>query len=98
VRDGEEAFRVGGEDRFLFRQVGGADGQDRAGGRLLVAEALDVRLAVRALPGEHLAAHMPGAVTAELRHPLGHLGELARDAGHVVEGLHALQAPSGASR
>jgi hypothetical protein len=78
VRDGEEGGRVGGEDRFLLRQVGGADRQDRAGRRHLVAEALEVRLAERPFPGERLAAHLPGAVAAVLLHSLGHLGELTR--------------------
>jgi hypothetical protein len=47
VRDGEEAVLPLGEDGLLLRPVGGADREDRAGRRRLVAEALDVRLAER---------------------------------------------------
>src|ERR1700722_1305003 len=59
VRDGEEAALARREYRFLFRLVGGADRQDRALGRPLAAEPLEVGLAERALPGEGLARDLP---------------------------------------
>src|SRR5579863_4795910 len=62
VRDREEGVRVRCEDGLLLGQVGGADRENRAVRRLFVAEPLDVRLAERALPGERLAADLPGPV------------------------------------
>jgi hypothetical protein len=69
---------------------------DRTGRRLLVAEALEVRLAERALPGERLGArlaaarHFPGAEAAVLLLALRDLGKFGRDPGYVFEGLHEL--------
>src|ERR1700744_977745 len=61
VGNGEKAVRVGGQQGFLLGQVFWADSQDRAVRRGLVAEAFQVRLTERALPGERLAGHVPGA-------------------------------------
>ena len=88
VRDGEEGVGVGGHDRLLLPEVGGADGQDRAVRRRLVAETLDVGLAERALPGERLPADFPRPKSPVPLEALGHLGQLASQAGHIIEGLH----------
>jgi hypothetical protein len=90
VHNGEEAVLMGGQDGLLLRQVGGADREDRAGRRPLVAEPLDVRLAERALPGERLAADFPGPEATVLLLAFRHLGEPGRDPGHIIEGLHEL--------
>jgi hypothetical protein len=88
VRDGEEAVLARSEYCFLFRLVGGADRQNRALRRPLVAEPLEVGLAERALPGERLARDLPGTVTPVLLLTLGHLGQRRGEPGHVIEGLH----------
>ena len=88
VLDGEEAVLARRKDRFLFRLVGGTDREDRALGRLLVAEPLEVRLAERALPGEDLARDPPVTPAVTLVRALGHLGQRRREPGHIVEGLH----------
>ncbi|MGH3166759.1 MAG: hypothetical protein ACRDN0_12830 [Trebonia sp.] len=85
----EEGVRVRGQDRLLFVQVGGADGDDRARGRGLVAVALDIGLAEGAFPGERLAPGFPGqAGLAVLVHAFGDLGQREGEAGHVSERLH----------
>ena len=86
--DGEEAVLARGQDRLLLRPVGGADGEDRALRGLLVAVALQVRLAERAFLGERLARDVPGAAAAVLLHTLGHLRQPGGDSGHVIVGLH----------
>jgi hypothetical protein len=95
VLDGEEAVLARREDRLLFRLVGSADRENRALGRPLVAEPLEVGLAVRALPGEALARDLPFAPAAVPFLALGHLGQRRREPGHVVEGLHEFTVLSG---
>jgi hypothetical protein len=86
--DSEEAFLARREDRFLFRLVGGADRENRALGRPLVAEPPEVGLAVRALPGEALARDPPVTPAVVLLLALGHPGQRRRKPGHVIEGRH----------
>src|SRR5262249_4193702 len=62
VGNGEEAGRRDGEERFLGVEVLDGDGEDVAGRWWLVAEALQIGLAERTLPGESLAADHPRAV------------------------------------
>src|SRR3954467_5761893 len=70
-QDGREAVEVGNredgpgvlcQDRFLVGKARSTDCQDRPDWRSLVAEALDVGLAERALPSERLLADEPGAM------------------------------------
>jgi hypothetical protein len=93
--DGEEAVLAGRENRLLFRLVGGADRENRALGRPLVTEPLEVGLAVRALPGERLALDLPLTPAVVLLLALGHLGQLRREPCHVIEGLHEFTVLSG---
>src|SRR5580704_13267077 len=75
VRDREEGVRVRRENRAVRR--------------LHVAEPLDVRLAERALPGERLAADLPGPVGLPVFvDAFSDLGQSGGQACHVVEGLH----------
>jgi len=91
VRDGEERVRVGREHRLLLAEVLDLDGEDRAVRRCLLAEPADVRLAERPVPGEGLAADIPGPVAVPL--PLGDLGQLSGHPGHVIQRRHVATLP-----
>jgi hypothetical protein len=93
--DGEEAVLARREDRLLLGLVGGADRENRALRRPLVAEPLEVGLAVRALPGEALARDLPLTPAVALLLALGHLAQRRREPGHVIEGLHEFTVLSG---
>jgi hypothetical protein len=86
VRDREERLGIGGENRFLLAEVVDPDREDRAVGRGLVPEPLDVGLAERPFPREALLADEPRAIAEAL--PLGDLRELRHHACDVVESDH----------
>ena len=80
-----------GQHRLLLVQVGRPHREDRTRGRLLVAEAAEVGLAERPIPGEGLAVHEPGAVAVALR--LGDVRQVRHQASDVIDRRH--RAPFG---
>jgi len=91
VGDGEDAFGARGEEGVLVGQVGGAEGEDRAGGRRRVAEPLEIGFRERARPGEGLAAYEPGPVAVPFR--FCHLRQAGGHPLDVFEGRHAATLP-----
>jgi hypothetical protein len=89
VRDREEAGEPHGEERLLSVETVGANREDLAGGRRLVAEALEVGLAERPLPGEAFVADHPGPVSPARTD--GNARQFLRECVDVIESHRAAE-------
>src|SRR5207247_114388 len=86
VLDGEDAALARREHGFLLLEILDGYREDWTVGRRLVAEALDVGFAERALPREMLLVYEPRS--AAMAFAFGDLGKLRDDRLDILDGRH----------